>query len=45
MIMKKYYNPEFEIVVLACEDILTLSETALFTGFDGWNWDDPEADI
>jgi len=43
--MKKYYNPELEIVVLECEDIVTLSETALFTGFEGWDWDNPEAVI
>ena len=40
--MKKYYNPEIEIVALAGEDIVTLSETALFSGFDGWDWDSPE---
>lgn len=39
MIMKKYYNPELEIVVLECEDIVTLSTQELYVGFDGWDWD------
>ena len=43
--MKKYYNPEIEMIVLANEDILTASLTALdafgmgaVEGEDMWTW-------
>ena len=41
--MKKYYNPEIELIVLANEDILTLSKADVFDmgltpGEDLWEW-------
>ena len=42
--MKKYYNPEIEMIVLANEDILTLSEQSVAFGMGEsadelvWKW-------
>ena len=42
--MKKYYNPEIELIVLANEDILTLStattafDMGAIEGEDLWIW-------
>lgn len=45
--MKKYYNPEMEIVMISAEeDVLTLSVQNLYSGFGSneenaegvWNW-------